>query len=285
MTTVRRFFVGMLLPFFFITCSKRQETPSVRTISLTRTIRIPAQIMTSDTALAPWRLNAGLLTTTGGGEDELPQGPESFEVLPDGGFVIADPLQRRVVFYDSLGNYVTVWPIGLAVNSITLREGGEFAVRQANSGDYFFVDQRGQVLPQSAQPRRRGGNTVPAEARLLDRNRGRIGEPRARGATGGGIEIAFDSDTTQMVSLQNLGTDAQGNVYAVLEITQGNSAAIDVRKIVRKYSAAGRLIAEILDLPLEAEIAPMDELRLRRGCVYQLVPARTEVRINVWDTN
>lgn len=285
MTTVRRFFVGMLLPFFFITCSKRQETPSVRTISLTRTIRIPAQIMTSDTALAPWRLNAGLLTTTGGGEDELPQGPESFEVLPDGGFVIADPLQRRVVFYDSLGNYVTVWPIGLAVNSITLREGGEFAVRQANSGDYFFVDQRGQVLPQSAQPRRRGGNTAPAEARLLDRNRGRIGEPRARGATGGGIEIAFDSDTTQMVSLQNLGTDAQGNVYAVLEITQGNSAAIDVRKIVRKYSAAGRLIAEILDLPLEAEIAPVDELRLHRGCVYQLVPARTEVRINVWDTN
>ena len=285
MTTVRRFFVGMLLPFFFITCSKRQETPSVRTIPLTRTIRIPAQIMTSDTALAPWRLNAGLLTTTGGGEDELPQGPESFEVLPDGGFVIADPLQRRVVFYDSLGNYVTVWPIGLAVNSITLREGGEFAVRQANSGDYFFVDQRGQVLPQSAQPRRRGGNTAPAEARLLDRNRGRIGEPRARGATGGGIEIAFDSDTTQMVSLQNLGTDAQGNVYAVLEITQGNSAAIDVRKIVRKYSAAGRLIAEILDLPLEAEIAPVDELRLHRGCVYQLVPARTEVRINVWDTN
>ena len=285
MTTVRRFFVGMLLPFFFITCSKRQETPSVRTISLTRTIRIPAQIMTSDTALAPWRLNAGLLTTTGGGEDELPQGPESFEVLPDGGFVIADPLQRRVVFYDSLGNYVTVWPIGLAVNSITLREGGEFAVRQANSGDYFFVDQRGQVLPQSAQPRRRGGNTAPAEARLLNRNRGRIGEPRARGTTGGGIEIAFDSDTTQMVSLQNLGTDAQGNVYAVLEITQGNSAAIDVRKIVRKYSAAGRLIAEILDLPLEAEIAPVDELRLHRGCVYQLVPARTEVRINVWDTN
>ena len=285
MTTVRRFFVGMLLPFFFITCSKRQETPSVRTISLTRTIRIPAQIMTSDTALAPWRLNAGLLTTTGGGEDELPQGPESFEVLPDGGFVIADPLQRRVVFYDSLGNYVTVWPIGLAVNSITLREGGEFAVRQANSGDYFFVDQRGQVLPQSAQPRRRGGNTAPAEARLLERNRGRIGEPRARGATGGGIKIAFDSDTTQMVSLQNLGTDAQGNVYAVLEITQGNSAAIDVRKIVRKYSAAGRLIAEILDLPLEAEIAPVDELRLHRGCVYQLVPARTEVRINVWDTN
>ena len=285
MTTVRRFFVGMLLPFFSIACSKRQETPSVRTIPLTRTIRIPAQIMTSDTALAPWRLNAGLLTTTGGGEDELPQGPESFEVLPDGGFVIADPLQRRVVFYDSLGNYVTVWPIGLAVNSITLREGGEFAVRQANSGDYFFVDQRGQVLPQSAQPRRRGGNTAPAEARLLERNRGRIGEPRARGATGGGIEIAFDSDTTQMVSLQNLGTDAQGNVYAVLEITQGNSAAIDVRKIVRKYSAAGRLIAEILDLPLEAEIAPVDELRLRRGCVYQLVPARTEVRINVWDTN
>lgn len=285
MTTVKRLFVGMLLPFFFIACSKRQETPSVRTIPLTRTIRIPALIMTSDTSLAPWRLNAGLLTTTDGGEDELPQGPESFEVLPDGGFVIADPLQRRVVFYDSLGNYVTVWPIGLAVNSITLREGGEFAVRQANSGDYFFVDQRGQVLPQSAQPRRRGGNTAPAEARLLDRNRGRIGEPRARGATGGGIEIAFDSDTTQMVSLQNLGTDAQGNVYAVLEITQGNSAAIDVRKIVRKYSAAGRLIAEILDLPLEAEIAPVDELRLHRGCVYQLVPTRTEVRLNVWDTN
>lgn len=285
MTTVKRLFVGMLLPFFFIACSKRQETPSVRTIPLTRTIRIPALIMTSDTSLAPWRLNAGLLTTTDGGEDELPQGPESFEVLPDGGFVIADPLQRRVVFYDSLGNYVTVWPIGLAVNSITLREGGEFAVRQANSGDYFFVDQRGQVLPQSAQPRRRGGNTAPAEARLLDRNRGRIGEPRARGTTGGGIEIAFDSDTTQMVSLQNLGTDAQGNVYAVLEITQGNSAAIDVRKIVRKYSAAGRLIAEILDLPLEAEIAPVDELRLHRGCVYQLVPTRTEVRLNVWDTN
>lgn len=285
MTRVRQIFVGMLLPFFFIACSKHQDTPSVRAIPLTRTIRIPAQIMTSDTSLAPWRLNAGLLTTTSGGEDELPQGPESFEVLPDGGFVIADPLQRRVVFFDSLGNYVAVWPIGLAVNSITLREGGEFAVRQANSGDYFFIDQRGQVLPQSAQPRRRGGNAAPAEARLLDRNRGRIGEPRSRGAAGGGLEITFESDTTQMVSLQNLGTDAQGHIYAALEITSGSSTVIDLRKIVRKYTPEGKLLAQILDIPLEAEIAPVDELRLHRGCVYQLVPTRTEVRINVWDTN
>ncbi len=280
MALIKYLFSGTFFLFLAMTCSQRTETPQIRTVPLTRTIHIPVQILTNATTPNP-----GWLTSTAGGDDDLPQGPESFEVLGDGGFVIADPLQRRVAFYDSLGNYVAAWPVGIAVNSIASREGGEFVVRNAHTGEYFFLDQRGQLLPPNAQPRRRGASTAPAEARLLDRNRGRIGEPRARGATGGGIEIAFDSDTTQMVSLQNLGTDAQGNIYAALEITQGNSAAIDLRKIVRKYSAEGKLIAEILDIPLEAEIAPVDELRLWRGVVYQIVPTRKEVRINVWDTN
>jgi len=88
-----------------------------------------------------------------------------------------------------------------------------------------------------------------------------------------------------LFSLEVLATDSGGNTYVALESTTGSREAdeINVNKYVRKYSADGKLVDEIADIALDYYVTPVDELRVRRGVVYQLLTTNTEVRINVWD--
>jgi hypothetical protein len=60
---------------------------------MSRKISIPVKLFSGDTASAALR-EIRRLSITAGDTDELPQGPESFEILNDGSFVITDPLQR-----------------------------------------------------------------------------------------------------------------------------------------------------------------------------------------------
>jgi hypothetical protein len=133
--------------------SADNSTQTVRAISVSRVVKIPAQFWTSNIAA---RQNPGVLTVTQKSEDELPQGPEGFEVLPDGGFAITDPLQRRLVFYDSLGNFRAEWPIGFAANSVTALPGGEMELRDAKSGEIVLFDAAGQRLSSRVAARSRG---------------------------------------------------------------------------------------------------------------------------------
>lgn len=266
-------------------CKNQQnESKPIRDIPLSRVVRIPAQFLPADTSRAALRQNPGVLTVTPKHEDELPQGPDGFEVLQDGGFVITDPLQRRLVFYDSLGNYNAAWPIGFAANSVTGLANGEFEVRQANSGEIFLFDKNGRPQPSRSRARSRGTGSKPDEARLLDLNRGVIARPRTRGSAAGDLQINFKSDSTQMISLQNLGTDSRGNTYVALEAARG-SDAIDVQKIIRKYAGNNELLGQITGIPLDYYLPPVDEFRLRAGRVYQLLPQEKEVLINIWNTN
>jgi hypothetical protein len=70
-----------------------------------------------------------------------------------------------------------------------------------------------------------------------------------------------------------------------LETSVADADAINVRKIVRRYSSTGVLLSESAPIPLGYYIQPVDELRVRKGVVYQLMTTPSEVRINEWDTN
>jgi hypothetical protein len=87
-----------------------------------------------------------------------------------------------------------------------------------------------------------------------------------------------------MVSVRRLGTDVRQRTYVAIEAAFPGPR-VDVRKIVRQYAPGGQLLAEMLDVPLDYAVHPVDEFRIRDGVVYQLMPKSTEVRINIWDTN
>ena len=261
-------------------------TSTVRVIAMSLpVVRIPVRVWNGDTSRSALLQKPESLAMTVGGEDELPQGPQSFEVLHDGGFVITDPLQQRLVFYDSLGKYLDSWWMGFPANSVALMESGELEVGHAVTEAIYLVDDTRQ--PRLVNPAGRGRRdaAMPGEAEMQrGTNHGHITGPITRGGAAGTLEINFESDSTQMVSLESLGTDARGFTYVALE-TAAADTVVKVKKIIRKYAADGALVGQILDIAIDYEVAPADEFRVRQGLVYQLVPKQNEIQIRVWNTN
>lgn len=275
----------LVVVLFIITslmhCKKSEQKFSI--ISMSRTIRVPVQMLstlTKDT----FREHLEALTLSEGGEDELPQGPQSFGVLHNGSFVIADPLQRRVVFYDSLGQYLEAWEIGFPVSRVTWRENDYLEVIKATTGDTLLMDDTGQLYPSNLRARSVLPQANLGETKLLGLNRGVISRPRTRGQEPGILEINFKSDSTRMISLQDLGMDTGGNTFVAMETTHGKDT-IDIIKYIRKYSADGKILCQINDIPFDYYVHPEDEFRIKKGLVYQMQPKQSELRINVWNTN
>lgn len=259
----------------FTFCSEPGARPAgVRQVAVSRTVEIPVQVYAADGAA----LDPQALTVTAGAEDELPQGPTSFDVLPDGGFVISDPLRERLVYYDSMGKFIREEALGIAAGSVRSVE-GEIRVEMLYGEEVFRVTGAGRLEPLDNQPRQ-----PEPQARRLGANRGMIA--RAVSAPGGAdtLQIDFQSNTETLVSLQSLGTDAAGNTYVALEATSGGEP-IRVRKIIRKYGPDKNLAARIEDISLDYFALPIDLFRARDGRVYQMAVQRDRVVIYVWDTN
>lgn len=256
-----------------------------RRVTLTRVVRIPVRVLTADTSRAALRENPGVLTLTSGAADELPQGPTGFEVLAGGGLVITDPLERRLVFYDSLGNFLRELRTGFAAATIARLPNDELEVSEATSGSFYALEQNGQFRL-VADSLRRLSAQAQDQARLLNSQRGLIIRAGALGGVADTLVIDFDgAGGAQMVSLQSLGQEARGDTYVALEITSGASEAVAVQKRIRRYAADGTWLVEITDLPLDYFVTPEEEFRVRNGVVYQLLPRSNEVLINIWDTN
>ena len=258
-------------------------TPDVRTYAMQRTVRLPVQRL--EAGMPPPFPPVDSLVTTGGAEDELPRGPQSFDVLPGGGFVVADPLQQRLAFFDSTGAFAEAWPLGFAVTRLTLMEDGRLEVRRADTGDYAFVDAFGDVQPVSAQAQASRAVGVQGEARLDRslRNQGRITWPSARSGAADALDVRLEADSTEMVSLRSLGTDRRGYTFVALETT-GGGEEIDVQTVIHLYDPDGRLAGRITDVPSDADLHPEDAFRVRGGHLYQLVVQPGEVLIHVWET-
>ncbi len=252
------------------------ETPS-------RVVHIPLYMLASKQDGEKLRGNLGALAATPGGTDEPPRGPESFDVLEDGGFVVTDPLQDRLVLYDSLGRYSKALQIGLSASSVSFVRGGTLEVWEASTGHFFQLDQRGgRKSIESTEVHKR----VAFEhgvSRMTGANRGIITDrPHRVKSIGDTLRVDFDSDSTQMVSLQSLGVDREGYTYVQVEAAVAGKE-IEIKNIIRKYSPDGRMACQIVDIPSGYYVTPTDAFRVRWGKVYQFLPRESEVRINVWD--
>jgi hypothetical protein len=240
----------------------------VRTIALTRTVRIPLGLEDGP----------GVLPVSPGAEDEPPEGPAGFDVLDDGSFLISDSLVPRISIFDAQGKFRRAWNIGYASDSVTALRTGAVVVREASTGLLHALNREGEPVAGSVP-------ALPetARARLIPGEGGSV----AAHAGAGPIAVRFNRPGYALLSLQALATDQKGNTYVALEYSnvEKNGEGIDVDKTVRKYAPDGTLLGETTEFPLDYYIKPVDELRIHNGVVYQLMSTRTELEINVWDTN
>jgi len=225
---------------------------------------------------------AGTLTLSAGAVDEAPDGPDGLDILDDGRLLVTDPLRRRIAVYNAKGTFRQEWKIGFAADSVTVIPGGLVLVRDATTGQFHVFDRDGR-------PRSMEAATLPApaEARVLTGNRGTVARPATEHTAGGALEIQFDQPGLRLLSLESLATDRDGNTYVALETTAGGEVmeGISLNNYVRKYGTDGKLVCEVADIPLDYYVRPVDELRVRKGIVYQLMTTRSDVQINEWDTN
>jgi len=250
----------------------------LRTISITRVVRIPLSGMESGQNTTASSFPG--LAVSRGGEDEIPVGPDSFDVYDDGSFLVTDPLLDRISLFNSEGQFKRSWQLGFAADSVKVLSNETFQVRDAKTAAFYVVDQRGGIHP--------------AEARASDYS-ARITSPQAgvvaRGAGSGDrntqINVQLDRPGYTLLSLELIGADEDGSAYIALESTQGNTGAegVSVNKNVRRYSRDGKLLSQTDDLPLDYYVTPVDELRVRKGVVYQLMTTPSEVRLNIWNLN
>ncbi len=267
---------------FLLACSggqsgaKKTDSASgtTRAVALTSTIRIPVLLLENgfpESALADKR---EALAVIAGGPDELPQGPTGFELTTDGRILVSDPVRRRVAVFDATGGFRGEWPVGFPVESIALSANGIFRLRPSDSSPDRFYDSQGHEQGvETSIP-----ETQPLIARLSSPTLGVVeGRP-----SGGPLQIAFESGTLRLISVDALGAAPNGGVYVALEVTPGGDT-IAVQKQVRKYGADGKVQAEVTDIPLNYDFAPVDELKVRRGVLYQLEPAKSEIKINRWN--
>lgn len=252
----------------------------LRKIPLTRTLRIPL-IRTLDPlgATGPSRPDSAAMAVWPGAMDEPPEGPSGFDVFEDGNLVVTDPLSRRLALYDPQGTFRRSWHLEFASDSVTVTHDGLMLVREANTGQTHLFDQEGK-------PRSAGAHELPVlpPARILSGKSGTISTSVPMGAS---IAVRFEEPGSALLSLESLAIDPNRGIFVAMETTapEGGADAISLRKTVRRYSLAGALLAETSAIPLDYYVLPIDELRVRKGVVYQLMTTRSEVRINEWNIN
>lgn len=271
----------LLVPLLVAACdaSEQDAPPS----GLVRTIRIPVQYVEDATPGRPLEQHPERLTMTRGAEDELPEGPLSFDVADDGVIVVSDPLRLRLVFYDSLGTYLEERPVGFAATGVTLL-GPSRAVEAVSAlTDQRYVAERGKV-PQPVAASVQMRSAAPLHAVTFDRarNQGRLSLRGAQGTRDIAVTLATPERT--LASMELLGTNRRGSAVVALETTRGG-ARVDVKKQVRIYGTDGRLRSTIADIPLDYFVYPEEGFRVRGNRLYQLLPKEDAVLILVWDTN
>src|SRR5271166_1017530 len=284
---IRRYRVLSFVLFCGLVISSSGDEPArpqaeLRLIPLTRTARIPVSMQEiQPTGKIPLGDPATLMVSPGA-QDEPPEGPAAFDVLDDGSFLISDPLRNSVSVFDSRGKFRQAWRIGFAADSVTVGANGLILVREASTGQLHAFDLQGKLRPSEA-----AALPQAAEARVLTGNSGTVTVPPIGSAGGRTIEVRLDKPGLRLLSIEGLGTDSQGNTYVALETTTGGeeTEGINLNKSVRKYAANGVLVCEVTDIPLDYYVTPVDELRVRKGILYQLMTGSSEVRINVWDMN
>ncbi len=268
-----------LIPFGLIclaACFSCRDDAKIATVlPLQRTIEIPVQDIGVAGAADSLRRHPEMLAVTAGSEDELPEGPASFDVLPAGGLVICDPLQQRLVFYDQQGAFLNARSLGFSPLRVRATDRvGEVVVQRTGSEAFYFSKPLGppELTTDAA-----------LTGRIPQKNPARLRDRRSASVPGPGgqpLLIRFDSDSLFLVGVQHLGSVA--NKAVVLLEASTDQAPITVYRYLRIYDSTGTWTAS-LHPPVENHLFfPEDEFRLTSGFLYQMVPRREKVVIAVW---
>jgi hypothetical protein len=270
-----RFVISLLiLGICFYACEDKEE---IREISAFRTISIPVQWV-DETEPVPEKL-----TLRRGGEDELPQGPTSFDVITDGSFVIADPLLRRIVRYDSLGQFMADTDVGMRISRVRMETDGDLYLKNFSTATEYMLTEDAGIMPVDTSLKSRDIDSG-HQVKISGRDRGTILRQGMRSLEDNAIDVRFESDSTQMIAMQYLGADEENNPVVALETT-GGDATIDIIKIIRKYGSDGTPLCQFRDISADYFVYPEDAFRVHGDYVYQFVPRETDVMIKVWDTS
>ena len=252
------------------------KTPPATAIDVAKVIEIPLQNVDAPNAETMLSENPGALAVTPGYEDELPDGPTSFDVSPDGGFVITDPLQSRIVFYDANGAFSSEKTMDFAPTRLQLLDApGDILIERRGTEDYYIVS--GSADPaQTTDAQQIARFEKHRNAKLNDRNSGTV-SPDGKSP----ITVTFENDSLFLISVQLIGTMGE-QTFVLLETTSGN-VPITVHRFMRIYDASGKWTANIAGLDEDHHVFPDDEFRLSNGKLYQMSPGTETLRIQVWD--
>jgi hypothetical protein len=254
-------------------------------VALTRSVTIPVRVV-ADPAAAP--SDGSILSISEGGDDEPPEGPTTFDVLPDGGFVVADPLRERIVFYDAAGKFRFDLLIHFSAERLRVLPNNALSIVRYQAGDRYIseADSAGNYgalrLATDRDPDLDAADA--GVARLESGNQAIVSAQPAPGTEVPPVSVRFEAVGESMVSIRRLGSDTRQRTYVAIEAAFPGQR-VDVREIVRKYAGNGENLVEINDIPLDYMAHPVDEFRIHGGVLYQLMPKASEVRINIWDTN
>jgi hypothetical protein len=253
----------------FRVSSQEHRTSAAAAIPATRVIQLPVSYIENGDS------PNDRLAISAGAEDELPNGPSSFDVLPDGGVVVTDPLKQRVVFFDADGHFVRDLPLGFTPRDVSLGNGSLPRV-ETSAGQWLEPGADGLLHDTSAPD-----DPKPDSARRTGPDRGFVLGDTPGAAERTGFPVLSPEG---LASLEKLGRDANSRIYVGLEIPEpGDEVA--VHKVIRKYAADGKLLAEIRDVPLDYFVEPVREFRIKSNAkVYQLIPRADRIAIEMWDT-
>jgi|WetSurMetagenome_2_1015567.scaffolds.fasta_scaffold170783_2 hypothetical protein len=255
-------------------------------LEISRIVRIPVLLL-GDLQREQLPPNQSrFLAISPGSEDELPEGPSAFEVLDDGGFIISDPLLNRMVVYDGTGNFKRAFHLGFAADEVIQLENGALRVRRATTDLMYQLDSNGSIRPLDREMRIRPDVAGAGIARrvaldhgiVADRMQGheRITDP---------LDIHYRSDTTQMVALQSLASSVEGFTFVSLTVNVQGADAVKTKTFVRKYSRKGELLCQTAECPGDYYVYPANPLRVRNNMIYQMIPGKDVVTINIWNTS
>src|SRR5262249_55018855 len=132
----------VLLAALLAGCQAKGPAPSagVRGISASNPLILSADGIT-DRETAP--SNSPNTPTKAGAEDELPDGPASFDADDQGNLYIADPLRNRIAVFDSRGGYQRAVQNGFSADRVFIDATGTLMARNASSGAWQRISESG----------------------------------------------------------------------------------------------------------------------------------------------
>jgi hypothetical protein len=254
-------------------------------LAVSRVVHIPLRLV-GDLQKKPLPPNEpGFLVISPGSEDELPEGPNAFEVLDDGGVIISDPLLNRLVVFDSAGNFKRALSLGFASDEVTQLENGALGIRRANTDALYQLDSKDVIRASDPAIGMRGDLAGAGVAKRVSLDHGTIvNRMQGRQRIADPLDVHYVSDTTQMVALRSLATNAEGATFVALTVTSHATDAVKTNTIVRKYSRSGELLCQTAELPSDYVVFPTNPIRVRNNMIYHMIPGKDAVTIKIWNT-